>query len=71
VRNGEVQVSNIKHQHVIAEENTPVGVIIDISTFERIESILEDYGFAQFINEADDEEPLEDAEAQKMIRGPG
>jgi len=56
---------------VIAKDNTPAGVIIDISTFERIESIIEDYGFAQFITEADDEEPLEGAEAQKMIRGPG
>ncbi|NVO67759.1 hypothetical protein [Methanofollis tationis] len=63
-------MSNIKHQYVIAEENTPVGVIIDLSTFEQIESILEDYGFAQFIHEADDEEPLERAGAQKMIRGP-
>jgi len=34
VRNGEVQVSNIKRQYVIAEENTPVGAIIDILTFE-------------------------------------
>jgi len=66
-------MSDIKRRYVIAEDNTPVGVIIDIATFERVESILEDYGLAHYINEADDEEPLERAEAQKQykkIRGP-
>jgi len=51
VRNGEVQVSNIKRQYVIAEENTPVGVIIDLSTFERIESIIEDRSLAHHISQ--------------------
>ncbi|MDD3112739.1 MAG: hypothetical protein PHU26_10670 [Methanofollis liminatans] len=64
-------MSDIKRRYVIAEDNTPVGVIIDIATFERVESILEDDGLAQFINEADDEEPLDRAGAQKKIRGPG
>jgi len=63
-------MSDIKRQYVIAEDNTPVGVIIDIATFERVESILEDDGLAQFINEADEEEPLDRAGAQKKIRGP-
>jgi len=63
-------MSDIKRRYVIAEDNTPVGVIIDIATFERVESILEDDGLAQFINEADDEEPLDRAGAQKKIRGP-
>jgi len=58
-------MSDIKRRYVIAEDNTPVGVIIDIATFERIESLLEDYGLAQFINEADDEEPLDRSEALK------
>jgi len=61
-------MSEIKRQYVMSEDNTPVGVIIDIATFERIESIIEDYGLAQFINEADDEESLERAEALKYYK---
>lgn len=61
-------MSEIKRQYVISEDNRPVGVIIDISTFERIESILEEYGLAQYINEADDEEPLKRAEALKYYK---
>lgn len=61
-------MSGIKRQYVIAEDNTPVGVIIDIAAFERVESIIEDYGLAQFINEADDEEPLDRAEALRYYK---
>ena len=61
-------MSDIKRQYVIAEDNTPVGVIIDIATFEWIESIIEDYGLAQFINEADDEEPLDRSEALRYYK---
>jgi len=61
-------MSEIKRQYVIAEDNTPVGVIIDIATFERIESILEDYGLAHYITEADDEEPLDRSEALKYYK---
>ncbi|WP_067052382.1 hypothetical protein [Methanofollis ethanolicus] len=61
-------MSEIKRQYVISEDNRPIGVILDISTFERIESILEDYGLAQYITEADDEEPLERAEALKYYK---
>jgi len=61
-------MSEIKRQYVMSEDNTPVGVIIDISTFERIESIIEDYGLAHYINEADDEESLERAEALKYYK---
>jgi hypothetical protein len=61
-------MSEIKRQYVISEDNRPIGVILDISTFERIESILEDYGLAQYITETDDEEPLERAEALKYYK---
>ncbi|WP_209630066.1 hypothetical protein [Methanofollis sp. W23] len=59
---------DIKRQYVMSEDNTPVGVIIDISTFERIESIIEDYGLSHYIEEADDDEPLDRAEAREYYK---
>nr|WP_225353807.1 hypothetical protein [Methanolacinia petrolearia] len=53
----------------MSEDNKPVGVILDISTFEKIESVIEDFGLAKCINEADDEEPLNRSDALKYYRG--
>jgi len=44
-------MSDIKRQYVITEDNTPIGVIIDLSTFERIESIIEDRSLAHYISQ--------------------
>ena len=60
---------DIKRQYIMSEDNKPVSVILDISTFEKIESVIEDFGLAKYINEADDEEPLSRSEALKYYRG--
>jgi hypothetical protein len=59
---------DIKRQYIMSEDNKPVSVILDISTFEKIESVIEDFGLAKYINEADDEEPLSRSEALKYYR---
>ena len=59
----------IKRQYIMSEDNEPVGVVIDISTFEKIESIIEDYGLAKYISESDDEEPLNRSDALKYYKG--
>ena len=58
----------IKCQYIMSEDNKPVSVVIDISTFEKIESVIEDYGLAKYISESDDEEPLSHSDALKYYR---
>ena len=58
----------IKCQYIMSEDNKPVSVVIDISTFEKIESVIEDYGLAKYIRESDDEEPLSQSDALKYYR---
>lgn len=56
---------SIKKQYVVNESNEPVGVILDLETFEKIESILEDFLLSQRIEETSDETPLSLDEARK------
>ena len=49
---------DIKPQYIVSDDNEPVGVILDIQTFHKIEAVIEDYGLAKLMDEADDEEPL-------------
>jgi hypothetical protein len=58
----------IKHQYIMSEDNKPVSVIIDINTFEKIESVIEDYGLSKYITEADDEEPLNHPDTLKYYK---
>jgi hypothetical protein len=47
---------DIRHQSITSEDGKPVGVILDIDTFQRIETIIEDYGLAHIMGEAEDDE---------------
>ena len=60
---------DMKRRYIMSEDNKPVSVILDISTFEKIQSIIEDFGLAKYISEADDEEPLNRSDASKYYRG--
>ena len=55
---------DIKPQYIVSDDNEPVSVILDIQTFHKIEAVIEDYGLARLMEEADDEEPLSLSEAQ-------
>ena len=55
----------IKKQYVIDEHNEPVGVIVDIETFQEIESLVEDHLLSKSMEEVADEKPLAIEEARK------
>lgn len=56
---------NLKPKYIVSDENGPVGVILDIGTFQKIEAVIEDYGLAPFMDEADEDEPLSLSEARE------
>ena len=56
---------DISHQSIILEDGKPVGVIINIETFQKMESIIEDHGLAYLMDEVLDDEELDLDEAIK------
>jgi hypothetical protein len=59
---------DIRHQSITSEDGKPVGVILDIDTFQRIETIIEDYGLAHLMSEAEDDEELGREDALKFYK---
>jgi len=59
---------DIRHQSITSEDGTPVGVILDIDTFQKIETIIEDYGLAHLMAEAEDDEVLGREDALKLYK---
>jgi hypothetical protein len=45
---------NIKKQYIVNEQNRKVAVQLDIETFEKIESILENYALFKLMQEEDE-----------------
>ena len=54
----------IKKQYIFDDQNRKVAVQLDIETFEKIETILEDYSFAQLMLKNSSEESLDLIEAE-------
>ena len=54
----------IKKTYVTDDKKHPIAVQLDIRTFEKIETLLEDYALGQFINENNPEETLSVNEAR-------
>jgi hypothetical protein len=48
----------IPKQYVLDEEQQPLAVQIPIAVYNPIEEILEDFGFAQFMEEVENDEQL-------------
>jgi len=57
---------NIKRQYIIDESNHKVAVQIDIETFEKIEEALENYALFSLMNETNDGDDLNLAEAKTI-----
>ena len=57
---------DISHQFITSEDGKPIGVIIDIETFQKMESIIEDHGLAHLMDEILDDEELDLDEAIKL-----
>ena len=58
---------NIKRQYIIDESNHKVAVQIDIETFEKIEEALENYALFSLMNETNDGDDLNLAEAKNYL----
>ena len=55
----------IKKRYIVDEKQRPVGVILDLKTFEKIEEILEDHFLGKIMEELEGEEKLPLAGAKK------
>ncbi len=55
---------DITKTYIVDENNNKVAVQLDISTFEKIEELLENYGLVQLIKEVENDEKLSIAEAK-------
>jgi PHD/YefM family antitoxin component YafN of YafNO toxin-antitoxin module len=55
----------IPRKYITDARNQKQAVIVNLETFNRMESIIEDYGLAKFMEEADEEAPLSVHEAKK------
>jgi hypothetical protein len=53
---------NFKRQYITNEKNQKIAVQLDIATFEKIESILENYALFEYMQEEDE---ILDEEAAK------
>ncbi len=58
----------INKRLIIDENQKPVAVIISIDDFEKIERILEDYGLARLMEEAENEGVLDYEEAVEYYK---
>lgn len=57
------------HKNYLLDENQqPIAVQIPIAEFEKIEEILEDYGLAKLMEEAEYEQRLSKEEALKYYQ---
>ena len=55
----------IPRKYITDARSRKQAVIVDIETFNRMESNIEDHGLAKFIDEAEDDEILSVREAKK------
>ena len=51
-------MAQIKKRYIVDEENNPVGIILDLETFQEMEELVEDQLFGKILEEAAKEEPL-------------
>jgi hypothetical protein len=58
----------IPRKYITDAKNQKQAVIVDLETFNRMESIIEDNGLAKFMEEAEEDEILFCAEAKKHYR---
>ena len=55
----------LKRHYVLDEHNKRVAVQLDISTFEKLEQVLEDYGLAKLIDISEEDEALDLEQARR------
>jgi hypothetical protein len=58
----------IPRKYITDSRNQKQAVIVDIETFNRMESIIEDHGLGKFMEEAEDDTVLTIHEAKKHYK---
>jgi len=58
----------IRRKYITDDRNRKQAVIVDLETFNRMESIIEDNGLAKFMEEAESDETLSVHEAKKFYK---
>lgn len=58
----------IPRKYITDARNQKQAVIVDLETFNRMESIIEDHGLAKFMEEAEEDDVLSVQEARKHYR---
>jgi len=58
----------IHRNYIIDDRNQKQAVIVDLETFNRMESIIEDNGLAKFMDEAEEDDVLSVKEAKKYYK---
>jgi len=58
----------IPRKYITDARNQKQAVIVDLETFSRMESIIEDNGLAKFMEEAEKEKTLSVHEAKKFYK---
>jgi len=61
-------MSAIPRKYITDARNQKQAVIVDLKTFNRMESIIEDHGLGKFMEEAEDDAVLTIHEAKKHYR---
>ena len=51
-------MNEIKRKYIVDENNRKVAVQLDLTTFNKIEEVLENYALVQLIKEYEDDEVL-------------
>lgn len=62
-------MEEFEKKYILDNQNRKVAVQIDISTFEKIENILEDHGLFKLIQEDKDMDYLNLSEAKEFYKG--
>jgi hypothetical protein len=64
----DTRMTAIPRKYITDAKNQKQAVIVDLETFNRMESIIEDNGLAKFMEEAEGDEILSVHEAKKHYR---
>ena len=61
-------MTSIPRKYITDARNQKQAVIVDLETFNRMESIIEDNGLAKFMEEAEGDDTLSVHEARKFYK---
>ena len=64
----DTDMTAIPRKYITDAKNQKQAVIVDLETFNRMESIIEDNGLAKFMEEVEEDETLSVHEAKKHYR---